>query len=159
MGRVMIPTVVPPPTHSIVIWRRSLLPSPATITRWMICRTISLRSAIVVVGACQRAGTLCASCAQRLPLRCRQALGLRLHHALILLLQVAVGHELGFPLLGKLSGHQAMFGLDQAVVAGGPFRLIGRPLQALLPQAVEVPPLLLEARRRLQREGERGRFE
>src|SRR5215813_10697502 len=101
MGRVMIPTVVPPPTHSIVIWRRSLLPSPATITRWMICRTISLRSAIVVVGACQRAGTLCASCAQLLPLRRRQELGLLPHPALTLLLQAASPQDLHIPLLCK----------------------------------------------------------
>jgi hypothetical protein len=94
-----------------------------------------------------------------LPLCCRQALGLRLRQALILLLPVAVGHALGFPLLGQLSGHQAMFGLAQAGVAGGPFGRIGRPLQALLPPAVEGLPLLLEARRRLPREGERGRCE
>jgi hypothetical protein len=84
---------------------------------------------------------------------------LRLHKALILLLQVPVGHELVFPLHGELAGNQAMFGLDQAVVAGGPFGLIGRPLQALVPQSVEGPTLLLEACRRLQREGESCRVE
>jgi hypothetical protein len=63
MERVMTPAVVPPPTHAMVIWRRALAPSPATITRRMIYRTSSLRSACVVVGGCQRAGMLWASCA------------------------------------------------------------------------------------------------
>ena len=52
-----------------------------------------------------------------------------------------------------------MFGLDQAVVAGSPFRFIRRPLQALVPQPIEVLPLLLETRRRLQRQREGGGFE
>jgi len=47
-----------------------------------------------------------------------------------------------------------VLGFDQAVVAGGPFRLLGRPLQAWLPQLVEFPTHLLEVRRGLQREGE-----
>ena len=134
------------------------MPSPATTTRWMICRTISLRSAIVVVGACHRAGMLCASCTIASRSAAESDVGLRLHKALILLLQVPVGHELVFPLLGELAGDQAMFGLDQAVVAGSPFRLIGRPLQALVPQPVEVLPFLLETRGRLQRQRERGGF-
>jgi hypothetical protein len=81
----------------------------------------------------------------------RERPGLRLHHACLLLLQLPLGGKLLFPCLGELSSDQAMFGLDQAVVAGSPFRLIGRPLQALLPQPVEVPPFLFKARRRLQR--------
>ena len=59
-GRVLPPVVLPPPIHAIVLWRRSRLPAPATITRWMLWRTRSVRSAIVVVGACHRAGTWCA---------------------------------------------------------------------------------------------------
>lgn len=58
-----MPAVVPPPTHSMVMCRRSLSPSAWTMTRWMICRSISLRSATVVVGACHSAGIFCASCA------------------------------------------------------------------------------------------------
>src|SRR5262244_3500186 len=49
-----------------------------------------------------------------------------------------------------------MFGLDQAVVASGSFRFIRRPLQALVPQPIEVLPFLLETRRRLQRQREGG---
>ena len=52
-----------------------------------------------------------------------------------------------------------MFGLNQAVVAGRPFRFIRRPLQALVPQPIEVLPFLLETRRRLQRQGKGGGFE
>src|SRR4029434_1381394 len=44
--------------------------------------------------------------------------------------------------------------LDQAGVAGGGFCLIGRPLQALLPQPVEVPTLLLTVGGSLQRQRE-----
>src|SRR4029450_4599478 len=152
MGRVMMPAVVPPPTHSMVTCRRSLVPSPATTTCWMICRTISFRSALVVVAACQGAGGLEASCAMAsrpgvggggevggepcdgLPRRRREGLGLRLHKALVLLLQVPLRREGRLPLLGELAGDQAVLGFDQAVVAGGAFCLISRPLQALLPQ-------------------------
>jgi hypothetical protein len=72
---------------------------------------------------------------------------------------VSLGCELVFPLLGTLASDQAMFRFDQAIVAGGPFRLISRPLQALVPEPVKVPPLLLEARRRLQRQSQGSRFE
>jgi hypothetical protein len=41
---------------------------------------------------------------------------------------------------------------------GLPRRLISRPLQALLPQAVKVPTLLREAGRSRPRQGQRGGF-
>jgi hypothetical protein len=80
------------------------------------------------------------------------------YKALILLVQMPVGQELVFPLLGELAGYEAMFRLDQAVVADGPFRFIRRSLQALVPQPIEGLPFLLEPRRRLQRQREGGRF-
>jgi hypothetical protein len=51
-----------------------------------------------------------------------------------------------------------VLGFAQAVMAGGPFGFIGRPLQALLPQLVQGPPLLLQVGGRLQGEGQRRRF-
>ena len=49
-----------------------------------------------------------------------------------------------------------MCGLDQAVVAGRPFRFLRCPLEALVPPPIEVLPFLLETRRRLQRQREGG---
>jgi len=95
----------------------------------------------------------------RLPLGLRQQWGLRLHEARIVLLQLAVGQQSAFPLFGELACHQAVLGLDQAVMAGSPFRLIGGSLQTLLPQLVEGLPFLLQVRGRLQREAQGRRFE
>jgi hypothetical protein len=159
MGRVVSPVVVPPPTHAIVIWRRSLVPSPATLTRRMICRIISLRSAIVVVGGMPEGWNVRRKLRDGRPLRRRQGLGLHLHKALILFLQLPWGRELVFPIIGKLSGDQAVLGLDQAIVTRRPLAFVGRSLQTLLPETVQGLALLLKPRGSLQRQGEGRGFE
>jgi len=101
-------------------------------------------------GRMPQRGNLLRQLRDRVPLGLRQACGLRLPKARIVILQLPLGQQGVLPLFGELARHQAVLGLDQAVVASGPFRLIGGPLQALVPQLVEGLPLLRQVRGRLQ---------
>jgi hypothetical protein len=83
---------------------------------------------------------------------------LRLPNALVRLLQVPLGRERGLPLLGKLSGHQAVLGFDCASVTRRPLAFIGGLLQTWLPELVQGLALLLQTRRGLQRRGQGGRL-
>jgi hypothetical protein len=70
-----------------------------------------------------------------------------------------LGRELVFPIFGKLSGDQAVLGLDQAIVTRRPLAFVGRSLQPLLPETVQCLALLLKPRGSLQRQGEGCGFE
>src|SRR5207244_5154433 len=59
LGGGCSPRGAPPPIHALVLWRRSRLPAPATITRWVAWRTPSVRSGLVVVGACPLVRSWC----------------------------------------------------------------------------------------------------
>lgn len=81
-------------------------------------------------------GTVVRSLLDGLSLGTRQPPGLRGQQAVVLLLQLLLGAQLAFPLLGQLPGDQALRRLDEAVVAGSPLALVGRACQARLPQLV-----------------------
>jgi hypothetical protein len=84
---------------------------------------------------------------------------LHLHKALVRFLQLPLGRELVFPVFGKLSGDQAVLGLDRAIVMRRQLAFIGRSLQTLLSATVQCLPLLLKPRGSLQRQGEGRGFE
>jgi hypothetical protein len=73
--------------------------------------------------------------------------------------QLPLGQQGVFPVFGQLARDQAVFRFDQAIMAGGPFGLIGDALQAVVPQLIQSAPLLLHVRGRFQREGQRRRGE
>ncbi len=90
------------------------------------------------------------------PLRRRQRLGLRLHNALVRLLQVPFGRALGFPRPGERSGHQAVLGFDHAIVPRRPLAFGGGSLQTGRPESVQCVALLLQTCGGFPRQGQGG---
>ena len=95
----------------------------------------------------------------RLSLRPAQGSRVRRQKPLIIFLELSLYGQLVFPCFGQGPSHEAMLGFDQAIVTRRPLTVIGWPLQAMLPQLVQLLAFRLEARRGLSRQGARGRFE
>ena len=140
-GRTISWRVVTPPRHQITASAHSLSARTWTTTRSTTKRIISLRSAAVVSGAFQSVGRSLDRARIRARWSSLRCGGCSLQKTIIFLCEIAlIPHRL-LRNLAPSRRHETTLGLDGPILPCGTFRLIGGPLQAVLPVAVQAVAL------------------
>ena len=105
---------------------------------------ISLRSAAVVPGCTPQGRDIAGQGANPVPLLRADPEGLFSEEPIIFVFEFALVLQRLLPAPFQRAGHQAVFRLDGLILPFGALRLVARPLQLLLPMAMEALALLLD---------------